>query len=158
MKRAPLIIASACLLAAGLLAANAADSPPATLHGKVTAIADGDTLKVLVGRTQHRIRLHGIDAPEKGQEFSNKSRQALADMVFGKFVQVRVVDKDQYGRLVGVVTVDDKSVNHALVAAGLAWWFRKYAPDDKQLAKAEAEAKKATRGLWADPKPMPPWE
>jgi hypothetical protein len=79
-------------------------------------------------------------------------------MAFGKTVQVRVLDKDRYGRLVGEVTVGDQSVNHALVAAGWAWWFRKYAPDDEQLAKAEAEARAEKRGLCADPQPMPPWE
>jgi endonuclease YncB( thermonuclease family) len=138
---------AAVLAVVGSLPATAADTPqqPTSLQGKVIAIADGDTLAVLVDRTQHRIRLHGIDSPEKGQAFGNKARQALAGMVFGKPVQVRVTDKDRYGRLVGVVTIGDQSVNHALVAAGWAWWYRKYAPDDKQLAKAEAEARAEAR-------------
>ena len=95
------------------IACTAASPPTMTLTDKVVKIADGDTLTLLVGKTQINVRLEGIDTPERGQPFGRK--------------------------------------------AG-AWWYRKYAPKKKELAKAEAAARKAKRGLWADANPIPPWE
>jgi micrococcal nuclease len=102
---------------------------------------------------------HGIDAPEKGQAFSNRAKQYVSDLVFGKEVAVRVGGQDRYGRIIGeVFLADGRYVNHEIVGAGFAWWFRRYAPDDRTLAKLESEAREARRGLWADRDPMPPWE
>jgi micrococcal nuclease len=79
--------------------------------------------------------------------------------VFGKEVNVRDRGLDRYGRTIGeVFLTDGRNVNHEIVRAGLAWWFRRYAPDDRTLAKLEKSAREARRGLWADRYPMPPWE
>ena len=129
------------------------------LTGKVVSVADGDTITFLVNETQHRIRLHGIDCPEGGQPFGTKAKQFTSELAFGQTVTARVVDTDRYGRLVCRVTLPDgKDLSAELVRAGLAWWYQRYAPDDKELAKLEIEAREAKRGLWADPKPVPPWE
>ncbi len=106
-----------------------------------------------------RIRLHGIDCPEKRQAFGKKAKQFTSGLVFGKTVTVTVMDVDRYGRTVGEVSLSEGLVlNHELIRAGLAWWYRKYAPDDEMLAQLEANAKAAKRGLWADAEPVPPWE
>lgn len=140
------------------VAALAGADYPRELAGKVVKVTDGDTLTVLVDKTEHKIRLAGIDAPEAKQPFGSRAKQALSDRVFGKTVQVEVTDKDRYGRLVGVVTIDGRNVNVELVSDGMAWWYRKYAPGDKSLKDAEMQAKYAKRGLWADADPVPPWE
>jgi endonuclease YncB( thermonuclease family) len=127
-----------------------------TLTGKVVGIADGDTLTLLVDKTQVRVRLEGIDTPEWAQPFGRKAGQALAKIVFGKVVQVNDLGKDRYGRTLGIVRLDRRNVNLELVREGWAWWYRKYAPKNKELAAAEAAARKAKRGLWADAKPIPP--
>jgi hypothetical protein len=78
--------------------------------------------------------------------------------VFGKAVQVDDLGKDRYGRTLGIVRLGKRNVNLELVQEGWAWWYRKYAPKNKELATAEAAARKAKRGLWADAKPIPPWD
>jgi endonuclease YncB( thermonuclease family) len=103
--------------------------------------------------------LHGVDTPEKAQAFGTRARQFSSALAFQQTVTVRVHDTDRYGRLVGeVVLPDGRSLNQELVRAGLAWWYRQYAPDDTTLAQLEAEARAAKRGLWADATPIPPWE
>jgi endonuclease YncB( thermonuclease family) len=143
------------LTAIGLLAAA---PPTTTLTGKVVGIADGDTLTLLVGKTQVKVRLDGIDTSERAQPFGRKAGQALAKKVFGKVVQVDDLGKDRYGRTLGIVRLGKKTINLELVREGWAWWYRKYAPKNKELAAAEEAARKAKRGLWADAKPIPPWD
>ena len=94
--------------------------------GKVVNVADGDTITVLEDRTQHRIRLYGIDAPERRQDFSNRAKQFASDLVFGKKVRVVKKDIDRYDRIVGIVYVGDVCVNEELVRNGLAWVYRYY--------------------------------
>lgn len=127
------------------------------LTGKVVAVADGDTLTLLVERTQVKIRLAGIDAPEKGQAFGSKSKDALADKVFGKEVHVETQGQDKYGRTLGTVFVRGRNINLEMVEGGWAWQYRKY-DTSRTLAEAEAKAHKAKLGLWADPHAIPPWE
>jgi len=105
-----------------------------------------------------KVRLAGIDSPERGQAFGAKAKQALSGKVFGKTVQVKDRGKDKYDRTLGVVRLGEENVNEQLVRQGWAWWYRKYAPDNKTLEAAEAEARKAKRGLWADANPVPPWD
>ena len=104
-----------------------------TFYGKVVSIADGDTLTVLVDRQQVKVRLEGIDCPEKGQPFGTKAKQALSELVFGKTVAVRSIGTDKYKRTLGRVFVrvegETSDVNHSLVAQGLAWWYRAYSDD-----------------------------
>lgn len=138
-------------------------APAATgrLEGKVVSVADGDTLTLLTGtadKHQVKIRLHGIDSPEGDQPFGQESGEALKDLVLNEMVQVTPVDQDRYGRTVGVVFLQGANVNHRLVEQGWAWHFVRYAPDDRELAAAEAEARREKRGLWAGDNPIPPWE
>ncbi len=125
---------------------------------RVVAVSDGDTLTVLHEQTRVRIRLHGIDAPETGQEYGSRAKQLASSLAFGEAVEVRVRDTDRYGRTVAdVILPDGRSLNREMVAAGMAWWYRKYAPDDGVLVRLEAEARAAGRGLWSQPDPVPPW-
>lgn len=130
------------------------------LSGKTVKIADGDTLTLLTPEKQQiKIRLAEIDTPEKGQPYGKKSRQALADLVFGREIRVAVQDTDRYGRTVGRVYVGDLDVNAALVEQGAAWVYRKYA-SDPALFDLERQARRDERGLWALPEAQrqPPWE
>src|ERR1700728_4032432 len=98
-----------------------AAKPHYTLTGKVVAIADGDTLTVLDdSKTQHKIRLAGIDAPEKGQAFGNKAREALGDKVFQQSVRIEVIDIDRYHREVGRIFLGGRFINMEMVAGGFA--------------------------------------
>jgi endonuclease YncB( thermonuclease family) len=148
------------MAACGLLAVAQSES----ITGKVIGVADGDTLTVLDSGLQPRkIRLDGIDAPESRQDYGSRSKQSLADLVFGKTVTVTSSKKDEYGRAVGKVTLDGRDINLEQINRGMAWFYREYAkelnPQDARLyEKAEASAKSAKRGLWADPSPTPPWD
>jgi endonuclease YncB( thermonuclease family) len=145
------------LLTAALLVEPAPEIQ--TLTGKVVHVADGDTVTVLdADKVQHKIRLHGIDAPEKGQAFGTKAKEALAEKVHEKTVRVVWKEKDRYGRIVGDVHLGDRNINIEMVQDGFAWWYRAYAPKSKTLEAAEAEAQKEKRGLWHDKNPEPPWE
>ena len=127
--------------------------------GKVIGISDGDTITVLREKTPTKIRLHGIDCPESGQEFGARAKILTSQLAFGKAVTVRVRGKDRYQRTVAdIVLPDGRSLNEELVRQGLAWWFRRYAPHDETLSRLEREAKTAKRGLWAQENPTPPWE
>ena len=129
-----------------------------TLEGKVIKIADGDTLTLLTPSNQQvKIRLAGVDTPERKQPFGNKAKQALSNLAFQKQALVEIAAKDRYGRTIGVVFVDGLNVNAELVKQGMAWVYRKYT-DDKRLYTLESEAKQAKRGLWLDENPIPPWE
>jgi micrococcal nuclease len=129
----------------------------ATLQGKVVHIADGDTLTILTNANEQvKIRLAGIDTPEKAQPFGKKAKQALAALTFQKQASVEVETKDRYGRTVGRVLVGRLDVNAELVGQGMAWVYRKYT-DDQKLYALEAKAKHAKRGLWATDHPIEPW-
>jgi endonuclease YncB( thermonuclease family) len=135
-----------------------------TVTGKVVGVADGDTITVLDdARIQHKIRLAGIDAPEKGQSFGQRSKESLSDLVFSKSVTVETDKRDRYGREVGKVMIDGLDANLAQVNRGLAWHYKAYEReqsivDRKLYAVAEKEAKAEKRGLWADLEPTPPWD
>jgi endonuclease YncB( thermonuclease family) len=143
-----------------------ADRGGSTFHefsGKVVHIADGDTLTVLDRENvQHKIRLHGIDAPEKAQAFGTKAKEALAEKVHEKTVRVVWKEKDRYGRIVGDVWLPDRAgernINIEMVRDGWAWWYRTYAPRSKALESAETQARTERLGLWRDREPEPPWE
>lgn len=129
-----------------------------TFTGKVVGISDGDTIRVLKEGREVKVRLHGVDAPESRQPYGTKARQFTAAFAFGKAAKVDVKDTDRYGRTVGDVSVASKSLNQALVKQGMAWWYRRYAPNDRVLAALEAQARRAKRGLWADRSPVAPWD
>lgn len=135
-----------------------------TLYGRVVGISDGDTVTVLdASNTQWKIRLMGIDAPEKKQPFGNKSKDNLASLVFNKQVTVEYYKQDKYGRTLGKVLIDSKDANLQQVKAGLAWHYKKYqkeqtVEDNRAYAYAEEQARTEKQGLWIDPEPTPPWD
>lgn len=129
-----------------------------TLTGRVVAIADGDTLTLLTASNQQvKIRLHGIDAPESRQPWGARARQALSEMAFRREVRVEVHDTDRYGRTVGRIHFGTVDVNAEMVRRGMAWVYTRY-NRDPTLPVLEAEARAERRGLWADPRPVPPWD
>ena len=135
-----------------------------TLSGKVINVADGDTITILDSTNQQlKIRLAGIDAPEKAQDFGQRSKEHLSGLVQGQQVIVETTKKDKYGRHVGQVLLNGLDVNLEQLKAGLAWYYRQYerelTPDlRKNYAMAEAEAKEARMRLWRDDQPVPPWQ
>ena len=129
----------------------------AEFTGRVVKVADGDSITVLIGKQQERVRLLSIDCPENKQPFSSKAKALTSDMCFGKHVVVTWETRDRYGRVLGEVLVDGKSVNRALLEAGMAWHYREYSKDPK-LQKLEDDARAAKLGLWADKEPIAPWE
>lgn len=135
-----------------------------TLQGRVVGVSDGDTVTVLDSmNTQVKIRLLGIDAPEKKQSFGSKSKESLSNLVFNKQVTVEYSKKDKYGRTVGKIIVDGIDANLEQVKAGMAWHYKKYqneqsAEDRVLYSIAEEQAKREARGLWVDREPTPPWD
>ena len=126
--------------------------------GPVVSVLDGDTIEVLHNSTPERIRLNGIDCPEKGQAFGKRAKQAASELVFGKEVTLQTHGHDKYGRTIAdVLLPDGTNVNHALVKDGWCWWYRKYAPGDAALERLEREARKDNRGVWSSSNPVPPW-
>lgn len=149
------------LLLLGFLLGGCSTKPPTVFQARVVAVTDGDTVKVLYGPggpAELKIRLYGIDAPEKKQPFGQRSKMALSNLVFGREVEVQVKDKDRYGRLVSVLRSGSLDINQEMVASGMAWWYQHYAPHDQLLAKAQARARERRLGLWSDPNPVPPWQ
>lgn len=149
--------ALALLLAAGSLLPAAA--APDTLKGKVVSVADGDTITIrLKDGSTEKVRLFGIDAPEKDQPYGNEAKRKLNDLVYNKSVTVKTQDTDDYGRVVGTLVLNGKDINLAMVKAGCAWHYKHYAPDNTKLAEAEKSARAAKAGLWKAPQPTPPWD
>jgi len=127
--------------------------------GQVVGVIDGDTIKVLHNGREEKVRLLGIDCPEKRQAFGNRAKQAASEFAFRKSVTVMSHGRDRYKRTIGeVILLDGKNLNQELVREGMCWWYRQYAPKDMKLERLEAEARTAKRGLWVDPNPIPPWE
>ena len=135
-----------------------------TYTARVVAITDGDTIKVLDSQSRlHKIRLAGIDAPEKKQPFGQRSKQHLSEMVFGKEVTLDCNKVDRYRREICVVLIDGRDANLSQVEVGLAWWYRKYAREQTAQQQADYEvaedrARSSRVGLWVEPEPIPPWE
>jgi endonuclease YncB( thermonuclease family) len=136
-----------------------------TMTARVVGVTDGDTITVLApGNVQHRIRLAGIDAPERNQAFGTRSKQNLSRLVFGKTVTLDCGKEEFYGRLVCRVLLpngDDADLDQ--VQAGMAWHYKQFereqTPRDQKLyADAEDAARAARRGLWADVHVIPPWD
>jgi micrococcal nuclease len=126
--------------------------------GKVVGVSDGDTITVLVGKAQKKVRLMGIDAPESTQPYGSAAKQALSEAVFGQQVVVKWKEKDDYDRTLGFVFLNGKQINASMIEAGYAWHYKQYS-QDPSLAALENAARAAKRGLWADQQqPIPPWD
>lgn len=136
----------------------------ADVIGRVMSVTDGDTIKVLDShKVQHKIRLTGIDAPEKNQPYGKASREHLAALVAGKLVRVESNKNDRYGRILGKVWIDDTDANLEQLKAGYAWWYKYYAKDQSKTDRikyesAEKAAREAKLGLWVEPNPINPYE
>ena len=163
------------LIAASILFPSLAFS--AELIGHVVGVTDGDTITVLdADKKQQKIRLAGIDAPERKQPFGAKSKQNLSNLVFGKDVAVDWKKRDRNKRIVGKVRLDETGADCAfrscsksfdvalkLIRNGMAWHYKQHqveqTPENRaRYAAAEGKARETKAGLWADPAPVPPWE
>lgn len=130
----------------------------AILKGKVVAISDGDTFTLLTEeKKQVKVRLHGIDCPEKNQPFGNVAKQKLSELIFGKQVVVLTKGLDRWKRVIGVVYQDEMNVNEAMLKSGMAWHYKKY-DDNEEWASQEQTARVAKVGLWTEAEPTPPWK
>jgi len=135
----------------------------ADFTGIVVKVTDGDTFNVLeAGNVLHKVRLTGIDAPERAQPYGRKSHEYLAGMVAGKQVLIESNKQDRYGRDLGKVMLDSQDINLEQIKAGMAWWYRYYKKQQSQtdqIAYEEAEdhAKVNGLGLWAEENPIEPW-
>lgn len=141
--------AAAALLLVLPLAASAYEA-------RVVAIQDGDTLTVLRGKQQVRIRLARIDAPERKQAFGTRARASLAALCFGRTAEVTPEKQDRYGRTVARVSCQGEDADRHQVRTGMAWVYRAYSKDGA-LLELEGQARTASAGLWADPEPVAPW-
>ena len=129
------------------------------VSGKVVKVADGDTITILTADfIQIKIRLHGIDCPEKSQDFGTKAKQFTSDQCFGKAVIVKITDTDRYGRSIGVVTLPNgKTLNKELLKAGLAWHYKHY-DQSKEYSDLEISARNKKIGIWSIPNAVAPWD
>ena len=133
------------------------EQPPQLLEGICVGVSDGDSLHLeLPDGERVRVRLYGIDAPEKDQECALAARKKLGKLIYDKEIRVEVLDVDKYGRYVGKVYAGARYVNRYLLKEGLAWHYKHYAADDELLAEAEARAKAAGWGIWATESPWRP--
>lgn len=137
---------------------NNADRKRHEVRGKVVTIIDGDTYDLLVnGNHLIRIRMEGIDSPERGMPFYKVSKNYLSRLCANKTVSVKITGKDIYGRLLGYSYLDDGAeLSHEMIKAGLAWHLKKY-NNDPVLANLEINARNMRKGLWFDERPMAPW-
>jgi endonuclease YncB( thermonuclease family) len=128
--------------------------------GRVTRVLDGDTIEVRQGRAVEKIRLYGIDAPEKDQPYGARASRFLRKQVLRQQVEIRPVARDRYGRTVALVLRDGQSVNRLLLQRGYAWVYKRYCRKQicRQWQREQAVARQVGRGLWAADDPMPPWE
>ena len=129
----------------------------APYRAKVAAVIDGDTLHVTYGTGKVKIRLHGIDCPEKDQNYGEAATRFTRTHAKGRWIDVHGVDTDRHGRSTAWVYIDGVCLNEALIKAGLAWHYRRYSADT-HLAELEILARQAGIGIWNQPIPIPPWE
>lgn len=127
-----------------------ADLVGTTIEGRVTRVSDGDTIDVRpAGETRPiRVRIFGIDTPERGEPFATVARNRTRVLAFDKTVRVRGESVDRYGRLVARVRVGDVDLATDLLGRGLACHFTRYS-DDRLYAEAQAAARVSGAGFWA---------
>ena len=133
------------------------------LNGTVVGVSDGDTMTVLdKSNNEHKVRLMGIDAPEKSQSFGKEAKQTLSNYIYKKEVSVEYKKLDKYKRIVGKVTLDGKDICLKMIVDGMAWHYTEY---DKEQSKtdrdlyreAEASARNVNIGIWSEKQPVSPW-
>ena len=133
----------------------------------VVGVSDGDTITARCGfpgsYDQVKVRINGVDAPEKKQPFGQRAKEAMSDLVFGRSVDLACHKVDRYGRSVCKVSVNGRDVGLEMLALGMAWWYRSYAKEQSREDRAnyetmEAQARESRLGLWRDANPVAPWE
>jgi len=145
-----------CLFSVGIQAES--------ITGRVVGVSDGDTITLLgEDNTQYKVRLAGIDAPEKKQAFGNASKKSLSDLVFSKQVVANWSKKDRYGRLIAKVVFNNSDINLMQIQRGMAWFYSKYKyeliqEDRIEYLQAHENARNKKVGLWADSLPEAPWD
>jgi endonuclease YncB( thermonuclease family) len=155
-------LATICVGAATAFGLNPAWAE--TFSGRVVGISDGDTITVLDGGLQqHKIRLAGIDAPEKRQPFGERSKVSLSELAYLRQVTISIQKKDRYGREVGTVLVNGQDLNLEQLRRGMAWHYKAYAREQTPVDRlhydeAERSARHLKKGLWSIPDPTPPWD
>jgi endonuclease YncB( thermonuclease family) len=129
------------------------------INGKIVGVTDGDTVKLLTADfTEIKVRLEGIDCPEKNQAFGQKAKQYASDLCFDKQVTLQKTGEDKYGRTLGyIILPDGRNLNKEILKAGYAWHYKRY-NQSRELAELEEQARIAKKGLWSDPHAMAPWE
>ena len=148
-----------CLLLFPIILQAACEVP-----GKVIAITDGDTFKILdAAKQQHNIRILGIDAPEKSQPYSKAAKKHLNQLIAKKTVCLEPVETDRYQRTISKVILSDVDIGLALINSGYAWHYKEYMSnqpeaDQSLYAAGELQAKLSVIGLWSEPNPVPPWD
>ena len=150
------IVLAAALIGLGLIQADVTE-------GRVVRIVDGDTIVVEGQGIRQKVRLSGIDTPERDQPWGSAATREMRRLVAGKDVSVHWYKTDRWDRLIGNVLVDGEDVGLLMIERGMAWHIQRYADeqtlsDMKAYAAAENAARAAKRGLWSDPQPIPPWE
>lgn len=127
---------------------------------KVVSVTDGDTINVLKDNKEIKIRLYGIDCPEKNQAYGKKARDLMSALVAGRNVEIEQKGIDQYKRIVGLVKADGQSLNELIVQNGYAWVYRQYCKEKfcTDWVKLEATARQQKKGMWAESVVTPPWE
>jgi len=121
---------------------------------------DGDTIKVVRNGKEEKIRLYGIDTPEKNQAYGQAATAAIKQILTGRDIKIKTLDHDRYGRAVAMVYADGKNVNEIMVKGGYAWVYRKYCKNAfcNDWLQHEKKAKQSRRALWQDGNAQPPWE
>jgi endonuclease YncB( thermonuclease family) len=163
MKRTSLlaIVTALSFLAFSLTsdAKTTSEAKTPRLRGTVTRVIDGDTLEVKLSSGPIRVRLYGVDAPERRQSFGKESTAVLEELVGGKAVEIAPESQDRYSRIVGVVYVGKQSINGEMIERGAAWAYRRYMhKSDADYCRFEISARKSKRGLWKASEARAPWE
>ena len=127
------------------------------VSGRVVAVLDGDTIEIFSGRQTYRIRLDGIDCPEKRQAFGNRAKITTSELCFGTVVSANILDTDRYGRYIAkIILPDGRVLNEEMLRLGLAWHYKQY-NNEARYANLENSARRQRAGLWSDPSPVAPW-
>ena len=144
------------LLCFAISASAVAEVPSDVVQFKLKRISDGDTV---VTTEDIRIRLCGIDTPERDQRYGSDATEALTVMVNNQQLYLETKDVDRYGRTVGVIyTADGDEINLEMVCDGNAWWYERYAKRATDYEQCQEDAQKKKRGLWVDEEPLAPWD
>lgn len=144
------------LVLAGLLLLSGAIQAQ-SISGPVIGVIDGDTLDILHNGRPARIRLQGINTPEKGEAFSQKAKQSLSDLAYRRTATVHLNGATTHDRLVGIVSVDGLDVNLEQVRRGLAWYCANYLPNNAEYRQVEAKVRSSGMGIHGSELVRPGW-